>query len=812
MPNLVGIGNSQTPTNAMLGGLAYQDSVGEIDIEKIKAKIQTPFQALDIFVYDTRKDSDGGAWRHRTQNTSWYNEVPSMTRGSRKEFPAVAVIVVQNGGTYEPVITIYDGDDPNLPMWMVFTTRNAAGGSDQTTNVSYYAAGPYPIRKIAMLNGVMVDCQYRSSGHIANIVKGVTRYNFIDDSSIMMTDEGDFKREGNLGDLRNTERAYTRISGNEIVHTQCNDIAMTVLPNAPIDDTTGLPRPTIAVATDGGVSVIKDNGYAVVSDSSIYGRPIVKQINFKGERLVGLVHQTSNTSDGVLFIEPLSRIPFPEGTDTRYPFFVSSDSALTLDAVDTNGNHPIEVASERVLVGGNEGLGIIKENKDSPTNGMLAHIAKDFNTGYQHGDIRTTHLSSTDTTNINGTSLIANGDFSSNSTAAFTTVAGGTATVVGGLLKLTDTGGAFCYASAPFTTVIGNQYYVTVDIVNNSNTAPSNYIRCGNSHNGIEFHNTNYGTSYGTKTFYFVATATTTYLTLISGHGAGNPFGHWDNVFVYKLDNDRSPNKKGLQPYGTIEKHVVATGAELVGYRPDSSSVGTNYLKLPLTSSIFDLTGDWSINFWAKNNNPGVAQNYSGFEISPDDISSNNAYSIIPFSMYIAGNGLIGLRGAGITGLDSTYNPLPLKDVWRCFSIVRKGTTVHLYIDGRLDGSTSGTFANPSVAYALNIFRWTYSTTRHDGRRHIDFSLFRMSETAPSADQVKKIYDDEKHLFQKNAKCTLYGTTNDIDAIAYDDSTDIVHVGTLSGRSDFNGLVRINNTTRGISTQLSASNGLVAEQ
>ena len=26
MPNLVGIGNSQVPTNAMLGGLAYQDT------------------------------------------------------------------------------------------------------------------------------------------------------------------------------------------------------------------------------------------------------------------------------------------------------------------------------------------------------------------------------------------------------------------------------------------------------------------------------------------------------------------------------------------------------------------------------------------------------------------------------------------------------------------------------------------------------------------------------------------------------------------------------------------------------------------
>ena len=38
---------------------------------------------------------------------------------------------------------------------------------------------------------------------------------------------------------------------------------MTVLPNAPIDDATGLPVPTIAVATDGGVSVIKDDGTVV---------------------------------------------------------------------------------------------------------------------------------------------------------------------------------------------------------------------------------------------------------------------------------------------------------------------------------------------------------------------------------------------------------------------------------------------------------------------------------------------------------------------------------------------------------------------
>ena len=46
MPNLVGIGNSQVPTNAMLGGLAYQDSVEPQTIAKIKARTSDNAHAL----------------------------------------------------------------------------------------------------------------------------------------------------------------------------------------------------------------------------------------------------------------------------------------------------------------------------------------------------------------------------------------------------------------------------------------------------------------------------------------------------------------------------------------------------------------------------------------------------------------------------------------------------------------------------------------------------------------------------------------------------------------------------------------------
>ena len=97
---------------------------------------------VDIFVYDTRKDSDGGAWRHRTNNTSWYNETLNTSiRGARREFPQVAIIAV---GT--SFLQIFDADDPDMPMWMEFPTP---GG---TRNVMY---GPGNPRCVYMLNGIL---------------------------------------------------------------------------------------------------------------------------------------------------------------------------------------------------------------------------------------------------------------------------------------------------------------------------------------------------------------------------------------------------------------------------------------------------------------------------------------------------------------------------------------------------------------------------------------------------------------------------------------------------------------------------------
>ena len=91
-------------------------------------------------------------------------------------------------------------------------------------------------------------------------------------------------------------------------------------------------------------------------------------------------------------------------------------------------------------------------------------------------------------------------------------------------------------------------------------------------------------------------------------------------------------------------------------------------------------------------------------------------------------------------------------------------------------------------------------------------ALLRISATAPTAEQIAKIYEDEKVLFQENAQATLYGSSDAVTALAHDDATNLLHVGTSAGRSVFQGLRRVDNTTTAVGTAISASNSLVVEE
>ena len=226
-----------------IGLSTFRDGLNTKDVGLNAISSSITDTAVNVFIYDTSKDSDGGAWRKRTSHTSWYNEtLETATRGIRREFPSVAVIVAESNQ-----VTIYDGDDPDLPMWMKFERDSSGSNKFLTANRTNTA--------VTAVNGIIAWCDTVD----AQILK------FIEDAMYLYGTGGIYSPNTYIANRNNTNAVNFSVIDSSvlILDAACNDIAMTVLPNAPIDDATGLPIPTIAVATDGGVSVIKDDGFVV---------------------------------------------------------------------------------------------------------------------------------------------------------------------------------------------------------------------------------------------------------------------------------------------------------------------------------------------------------------------------------------------------------------------------------------------------------------------------------------------------------------------------------------------------------------------
>jgi len=132
-----------------------------------------------------------------------------------------------------------------------------------------------------------------------------------------------------------------------------------------------------------------------------------------------------------------------------------------------------------------------------------------------------------------------------------------------------------------------------------------------------------------------------------------------------------------------------------------------------------------------------------------------------------------------------------------------------MYINGVVSGS--GTSLE-DMTIADSVLRFGVRDTGAATLSAGSLALWRISATAPSAAQIAKIYNDEKVLFQAGAQATLYGASDAVTALAYDDATELLHVGTSQGRSVFQGLRRVSNTAVAVGTAISASNNLVAEE
>ena len=483
--------------------------------------------AVDVFVYDTSKDSDGGAWRKRTQGTSWYNEtLNTSTRGSRKEFPAVAVIVAESSQ-----VTIYDGDDPDLPMWMVFNQVVASPAYEQ------FWRGTRPATGVFSLNGMLIFSVNSAS------VAGVQVSNFASDELRRYSDNSTYSVIYSLPvSGRNSTSNPVKSVLPFIVSPVANDVAMTVLPNAPIDAATGLPVPTIGIATNGGVSVIRDDGTVVDITQSSASYTETNYVVLSEEGTVTLAYNNSGgleygwvytlnipSFDTVITINAQS--PAFSWFDTRNPLSFNQDFWIS----NNNGTDGVKLSAmaskfPKLAFGTSTALTNTVDNLGTEPY-LFNYITSDYNTGWMNGAIKLATLSDTDDTDVTGSELVTNGTFDSDVSGWTARNSDATLSHQSGQLRVENANAALGEAYQSISLTAGVTYTFSANITAINTSHGQFYLGTGTTGTSSTVAGTQHNTT-GVKSFTYTPTSSGTYY-IILGHRGANVAGYYaqyDNI------------------------------------------------------------------------------------------------------------------------------------------------------------------------------------------------------------------------------------------------------------------------------------------
>ena len=193
---------------------------------------------------------------------------------------------------------------------------------------------------------------------------------------------------------RDSGKGHININDTDkIVNVHVNDVAMTVLPNAPIDDATGLPVPTIAVATNGGVSVIEDDGTVadIIHTTTLYNN----YVHFIRPDLLTF------SQDNTALHKWTSFVPIPKSDQSNTYAYNSSTyawyanywgtgfpanvlvSTPTVDPENLGYTAITPMGSDMISFGSSKGLGMGTLD-DSPPR-MISYVTTSYNSGYMVG-------------------------------------------------------------------------------------------------------------------------------------------------------------------------------------------------------------------------------------------------------------------------------------------------------------------------------------------------------------------------------------------------------------------------------------------
>jgi len=845
MAKLIGTGPNQVPSNADLGDLAYQNKdnaeikrlLVENGIQNLSfAEIDSTIRDGDYkgaYIYDTRKDTDGGAWRYKSKQTSWYREpLGSKGRYGKAEFPQIALFLWSAGS-----IKIYSLDDGKCVQWH---------DSDQGSNGFDYGFSGDGAR-IAAANGRIFVSQNQTSG---SGYKGIRVVDMILDEFFWT-----WNQRYSAQYTANTVIDATVVNNlNDVPwfdfylpSNVVNDVSCVVLDGTPINPDRGLPDPTVAFSTSGGVVVVYGHDYSKRWKSSDHSYGTGCRIKLRQDGTLFASHNgpTSGQMIEAIDVWSLKRLNTRSVNLNSSPFH-GYNSRAEHDRVYANGNSwdyadnmpeaipaygealDVEAWDGHVAVHNgtgvmgspktpqHHGVLIVAESEQSPEAGMVATIDDTHNTGWMMPNCSRALMCDNKTESITATELYPDPEFDSGTSTGWT-VANGT---------LSFSNGVATYSASGFSNYVQAEYYFTVekdkiytlitDVTGYSGSFSYGYVQANastcsplflsKSWNSGEWF-TNSGEYVGSGpigeyalTFKARKDGTLKFAMRIYQSGSLSlgslslREGEWDK------SNYGKAIVGGAQYRGSLTKSAVADGAELQAFSGFSDD---NFIYLPDNNSYGGFsqigTGDFSTSIWYKTTSSTSQQIWRMF---------GGGRQILGLWVQTSGQGLFVYNGGSAlsTGATATDND----GTWHHVVVQRFEGTLQIYQDGKLVGQRSDETDDFNATGKSNFW-----IGRSDGTSQYfqgSLALFKFAKgRAMSRDQINKMYHEERRLFRKNAKMSVVGANEDNNTLgmSYDDTEGVLYVATRDGVSGISGVEVVERNETPVKSFIEANAGTV---
>jgi len=354
----------------MIGELELPDAILSAIDEQINAN-----SVVDVFIYDTSLDDDGGAWVDKANYQSWFTELG--------QFPKLCIIVAEAGK-----VTLYDGNDGS--EWMVFN-----GSVNGTNAVRLLGVANRELSSIAAKNGKL------SIGLNGSSPANYAMVDFISDTSIAINDS-DFRTYNSNLLNRNNESDFNTTSGGLIINGTINDVALT---------SDGNMNNTVAVATDSGVSVIHPDGsVADITDANGF-----IHVDFIDNKLGITTKEWNGCYIGNIVTSTVTSTIYRELESTKWlnvTTGISDLKYLGIGAVDKNA------LIDNKFLATDIGLSQLSNVTDIP--GSIAYQTADYCSGFMYGDIKGAFLANSKTADrsVNNNSLVEVGSITEAPVAA----------------------------------------------------------------------------------------------------------------------------------------------------------------------------------------------------------------------------------------------------------------------------------------------------------------------------------------------------------------------------------------------------------